>query len=103
MKGHDAECEMRHRKLRELRVAVLRDELDIARMDAAAPGRGKRTGREHLPAVRVGDVERQAAVGMIVGNSVHPAARRRRRSKDGWVRLERVTGQFHIRTSASER
>ena len=74
----------------------------IARLDAhavergsAIPDRVESGDAENFPAVRVGDVERQAAVGEAPLARIHPVALERRWSDVDLVPIHDVRDQFH--------
>ncbi len=62
---------------------------------AAVPARTEGAGRQELPAMGIGNVERETAVGERVAGLVHPGSCRRRRPQRSAAFADRVEGQLH--------
>ena len=62
---------------------------------AAVPARTEGARRQELPAVGIGNVEREAAVGERVAGLVHPGSCRWRRPQRSAAVADRVEGQLH--------
>src|SRR6185437_3761347 len=84
----------------EQRAAARWTDADPPDPDVAVPfgderDRIERDRIENEPAMRVGDVERQATIGKVVRRAVHPVALDRRRDNARRLARSRITNQPH--------
>ena len=75
--------------------AVIASQDQLAWMSLAVPFGAEVERRENVPAVAVGDRERQAAIRMIVDDAIHPCPRLLRRSNGRGVCIDGIAGQLH--------
>src|SRR4051812_36890775 len=78
-----------------LRIGQNRDRVEA---DAAVPDRRETAGAEDFPAMRIGDVQRQTAICIMLRRAVHPIALQRRRTDAELATFDQVTGELHDRT-----
>src|SRR5206468_3621127 len=79
----------------EQRALGRRADADAVEAGIAVPLGDERDRIENEPAMRVGDIERQAPIGKAVRRAVHPIALDRRRDNARRLARSRITNQPH--------
>ena len=100
MKGDHALAEQRNRHAFRLCIRF-RPDGDCISAGIAVPHRIEGARAQHFPTVRIGDVERQAAIGEGLRRVVHPGPGRRRRPDERRPSRVKVADQIHQRLRAT--
>lgn len=96
LEGEDARAEIGHRAAGMMHgQRIIQPHLHIFHLHAAIPAHRHARWGKHLPAMLVGNRQRQAAIGKALRRCVHPVAPARSGTDGGGLRGERVAEKLH--------